>query len=456
MPPKTERAKLKKIPTTSFQRGLEIAKLSLGAGAKAASFAFQKLGSTENEKADLFKKYLFSQAQALTQGLSKLKGSMMKSGQMLSVYGEHFLPEEVNAVLRTLHSQSEPVEWKVLEKILKNSVGNEALKELEIDPEPYAAASLGQVHLATRKRDGLKLAVKIQYPGIAEAIDSDLKSLKSMLVFAKIIPKSQPKLANTPSYDDLFDEVKVMLKQEVDYSKELEWTEKFRALLKDDPRFIVPKTFPEYSGKRVLVTQYQEGITIDDPQIQALSQARRNALGSAFGELGLMELWKFHLMQTDAHFGNYKIQLGKSSSDDKIVLLDFGAVRSLPKGFIAPYLQMTQGAYEKDCAKIIQGALKLGFLREDDTQAMKDLFCEVCIQFTEPFQDPNTPYDWGRSDLPKRVSLKGSKLVVGFRLRPPPREIIFVDRKLAGTFMILSRLKVVDQFAEVLKKYLYT
>jgi len=453
-------AKLSGIKSGAFSRGFALARVSLSAGAKVASHAVGNIFGDEDTKGERLKAMVISQMDLLSRELGELKGSLMKVGQMLSMMGEHLLPPEANALLKSLQNQSPPLEWKVIEKVLKRQLGEEKLALVEINPEPLASASMGQVHLAKRKSDGRLLAMKIQYPGVDQAIESDLKALKSIFTLAKFLPTG-------PKFDELFAEVRQMLHQEVDYKRELETTNEFRALLADDPRYVVPETVSELSTGRVLTTTFEEGIAADSPEVKALSQDRRNALGFAFLELYLKEFFRWGKVQTDPHFGNYRVRLGKNGECDQIVLLDFGAVRKFPKNFLASYYEMSNGAYFQDQSRVEKGALGLGFLIEGDPDELKLRFAEVAYLFVEGFQSSKTcmpeakhlfnsdeAYDWGTSDLPKRVIKKGKDVVMAFKLRVPPREVVFLDRKMGGIFIFLSTLKVQIRASELLEKYL--
>jgi predicted unusual protein kinase regulating ubiquinone biosynthesis (AarF/ABC1/UbiB family) len=233
-------------------------------------------------------------------------------------------------------------------------------------------------------------------------------------------------------FDQVFDEIRAMFHQEVDYHKERSFHEKFRDLLAGDPRYVVPEVIEEFSTQRILSTDLASGWRIDHPQIQNLSQERRNRLGQNFLQLYLRELLEFRLMQTDPHFGNYLI-----NEKDQLVLLDFGAVRAVPDSLRYCYLLMLEGALNRDRVLIEQGGRRLGLLQPGDPPDLVNDYVEICFLITEPFQGP---YDWGASDLPKRVLKAGSKIVLTHKLRAPPRELVFLDRKLGGVFVFLSTL----------------
>jgi predicted unusual protein kinase regulating ubiquinone biosynthesis (AarF/ABC1/UbiB family) len=438
-------AKLKKIREGALSRGWALARVSMSAGAKAASHAVGTAFSSDEAKAESLKAMVLSQVGMLARELGQLKGSVMKVGQMLSMYGEHFLPPEANKLLKSLQSQSPPLEWAAIERQLKRQLGPEALEAIEIDPEPLASASLGQVHKARRKSDGRELAVKVQYPGVDQAIEGDLKALKSILSVSKLIPRG-------PALDDLFKEVRQMLHQEVDYSRELELTGEFRQALANDPRLIIPETFAEFSGKRVLTTSFEAGIPVDSPEVLGLPQERRDALARLALELYFRELFDLGMMQTDPHFGNYRVRLGEHGQPDRLVLLDFGAVRKFPRSFLVPYRRMVIGAYHQDKQELWKGATELGFLKEGDSEAMLENFAAMCFMISEPFHAP--AYDWRASDLPKRVAALGAQLAFSFKLRTPPRELVFLDRKLGGIFIFMSVLGAKFDATETLEECL--
>jgi predicted unusual protein kinase regulating ubiquinone biosynthesis (AarF/ABC1/UbiB family) len=419
-----------RIKSGALSRGFSLAKMSLNVGAKAAGHA---IGGVLSGKAseERVKALLMSQLGVLSKELGQLKGSVMKVGQMLSVVGEYFLSPEANEVLKSLQSQSPPLAWEEIEKSLVREFGREKLAQLETSKEPIASASLGQVHRAVRESDGKILALKVQYPGVDAAIEGDLKVLKYVLSVSKLIPKG-------PQYDQIFDEVRVMLHQEVDYEQELRATAEFKELLKDYPQFIVPTPIPEFSTRRVLATTLEEGFAVDSHEVSGLSQERRNAIAMSVLKLYFMEIFDFRAMQTDPHFGNYRIRL-EEGQPDRLVLFDFGAVRKFKNEFIAEYGRLVEGALLRDASMIEEAALGMGFMRADDTPEMRQDFVDICELMVEPFL--GGVYSWGDTDLPHRVGRQASRLAVSFRLRPPPREIVFLDRKMAGVFIFLSVLK---------------
>jgi predicted unusual protein kinase regulating ubiquinone biosynthesis (AarF/ABC1/UbiB family) len=439
---------LSHIKTGALSRSFSLAKMVLNSGARAATHAVGNLFSSEEEKAARLSSLLAAEIDALTRELGHLKGSLMKAGQMLSIMGEHFLPAELNTVLKSLQSQSPPLEWQAIERQLIRQLGRDKMALLNIDPEPSASASLGQVHRATLKSDSAEIALKIQYPGVDQAIEGDLRALKSLLRLFKMIPKG-------PNVDEVFKEIRQMLHQEVDYQNEIEAMEKFRNDLTGDARYLVPRIYPEFSTRRVIATSFEEGAAVDGREVAGLSQKRRNAIAEAVLDLYFRELFAWNRVQTDPHFGNYRIRLGKNDEPDRVILFDFGAVRSFPKKFMTPYIDMIRAAATRDDENVIRSAIEFGLLIPDDAEGFKRKFCELAALITEPFQVPvGDFYDFASNDLPRRVARKAGELVLLSKLRAPPRELVFLDRKMGGMFVFLSVLKARLKTKDLLRHYL--
>src|SRR5699024_5348232 len=178
-----------KLKAGAFDRNFAMARMGMVAGTQFAGHTMSNIlhGRQGREQRD--RAFYVKQAQYIADELGRLKGSVMKVGQMLSVYGQYFMPPEVTAVLSALQDDSPPVAWADLEPELTRRLGRTKRAELEINPQPLAAASLGQVHRARRKSDGRELCVKVQYPGLADAIDSDIRTLTRIVRVARIVPR---------------------------------------------------------------------------------------------------------------------------------------------------------------------------------------------------------------------------------------------------------------------------
>lgn len=438
---------LSALKTRPLERNLALTKLGLGAGTKIVAHSILNIFRGEIDRTEADREFYRKQAQILADELGKLKGSVMKAGQMLSLFGQYFLPEEAVDVLADLQDDTPPVDWRIVGPALEKSLGRRRLAELEVNPVPIAAASLGQAHYATRKSDGLALVVKIQYPGVSDSIDSDITTLSRLLAMTRMVPKG---LNLEPS----FAEVRDMLRREVDYVEEARYTEEFRRRLSADPRFVVPQVLPEYSNDRVLTTTFEAGVSVRDPSVAALSQTRRNRLGGAFFELFATEFFDWGLLQTDPNFGNYRFRINGRAGDDRIVLLDFGAMRHFERSFIHSYSEIVAGAVLRDRDEIIRGAVEIGLMQADFPRNVLDAFSEMCQLIVEPFakrddsrvapelRNRRGEYRWGASQLPMRVANVAARNALSTYFRVPPPEIVFLHRRLAGVFIMLATLDV--------------
>jgi predicted unusual protein kinase regulating ubiquinone biosynthesis (AarF/ABC1/UbiB family) len=434
---------LKKIKTSTFSRSLSIAKLTLNTSTSLAAHGIGRLFGSEDDKANKWKGFLESRAKDFTQELGQLKGSLMKAGQMLSMYGEQFLPPEANQFLKTLQSDSPPVDWPFIEAVLKTELGDK-IKDLEIETKASGSASLGQVHKAKIKSSGEEVAMKIQYPGVEQALESDIRGLRAFLSLVKIIPRGT-------ATDHMFEEIRDMLRQELDYNQELIETQKFYERVRGDSRYIVPKVYPQYSTKKVIVTSFEKGFRPDDPVVQNLKPERKNRLAKNFLELYFRELFHWGVVQTDPHLGNYRIRISPKG-EDQLILFDFGAVRYYPDSFLKPYHRMVKSALENNPQDLRKYASELKFLREGDNPDIIENFEKFCLLTVEPFIAPTDPrnregrvspegiYSWKSSDLPQRLTQIVFNLIRNHPLRTPPKEIIFLDRKTAGVFIFLRAL----------------
>lgn len=446
---------LDQIKSSVFSRSMALAKMTLKTGVQLAGHSIKN--SMSSDKSAAWQDFLKDQAQTLSLELGQLKGSLMKAGQMLSMYGEHFLPPEANQFLKTLQSESPPLKWEPIYETLKKELGDEKLALLEIQTQALASASMGQVHRAKIKATGEEIVLKVQYPRVDEAIDSDLKGIKTILGLLKLLPRDFDPSA-------LFEEVREMLHQETDYELEAENTERFGKLLENDSRFVVPKVYREFSNRKILALSYEKGLRADDSIIQNLSQEKRNKIALNFLDLFFKELYDWKIVQTDPHVGNYQIRLNPFG-EDQIILFDFGATRSYGNDFLNHYYDMIRGVLFQDRATFLKGSKALNFIRENDDPELIRLFEEFCFETIEPFIAPDDPrnrqglvnsdgtYDWKNTDLPQRITAKVLTVVRKNSFRTPPREILFLDRKTGGVFIFLSVLRARICGRDVLLKY---
>ena len=457
--PSNNKQSIDSLKTSGFDRRLSIAKTSLNIGRRWAGNSVS--GMFLNKEARTTRNQAFMEAQAsyLASELGKLKGSVVKIGQMLAIYGEHILPPEITRALQTLNDDTATLTWPTIEQTLRQLLG-EKLNELAVDPVPIGTASLAQVHRATVLATGEQVVLKIQYPGVADAINSDLALFKRLLKVSNIVPQ-------TRALDAWFEEIRDLLHHEVDYEAEAATTERFYDRLSNDPRYIVPKINRNYSKKRLLCMSYEPGITVVSEALQLLPQERRSAIGQAAIEIMMQEIFVWGEMQTDPNFGNYLVRVSESTDDiDKLVLLDFGAIRQFDSNLLTIARGLLRAGYHHNHQAMTLAMTGYDFFDSMSDKVRSDI-ASLFLLATEPFSDPEknddiptdcldeqNRYIWANSKLHSRLSTKATRAMQSFEFNLPPKEFMFISRKFIGAYTFLTVLDAHTNPSTLVKPYL--
>ncbi|MEB3766578.1 AarF/ABC1/UbiB kinase family protein [Acinetobacter sp. MD2] len=451
--------KLKNLKTSSVDRRLSLVKASLLAGTRWATSNATTMFSNEEEKERKRKKALKDQAEYLVGEIGKLKGSIVKIGQMMALYGEHFLPEEVTQALNNLNNQTVALEWSAIAPHLKAQLGHK-LDQLEIDPEPIGTASLAQVHRAKRKSDGLDIVLKIQYPGVASAIDSDMNLFKSMLKLTHLVPQ-------TREFDQWFEEVREMMHREVDYKIEAATTRRFANYLKDDPRYVVPQIIDDYCTPQILCMTFEQGLAVNSPAVLSLPQQRRNQIAEAALDIAIRELFEWGEMQTDPNFGNYLVRIGNGEAQlDQIVLLDFGAIRQFDDKLLKIAHGLIAAGYKHNLEMMVNAMTGYDFFDLIPPSIKPDM-AKVFLLATEPFSclennadfpagvmDNMNRYHWKPSQLHSRVMQRASKSMASRYFSVPPKEFMFISRKFIGAYTFMTVLDAQTNVRKIVQRFI--
>lgn len=450
---------IKSIKQNALQRRMAISLAGVGGGARLLTRHATSVFYNNEKKQQLRQAAFAKEAKTFAEKLGELKGIYVKIAQMMALYGDHLLPSELTDALHGLEHQTKSMHWSIIQAEIENSLG-ERQAQLNIDPRPLAAASLSQVHRAIDTTHGGQLCVKVQYPGVANTIEADFKLVTQMLGLMRWVPLG----------DDLAEwmqELKTMLLDEVDYRRELAMTDKIAHLLSGDNRYCVPSVIAGLSSRTVLTMEYLQGLEVTSQVIKKLSQGRRNALAIAMLEIFFKEIFEWGIMQTDPNFGNYRIQLQEKENTglpDKLVLLDFGAVRELDNTFLKALKKTVLATYRNNRAQIIAGAIQLNCLQKDQSDGIKESFADFCILLMEPFrkdksQIPNfalnaqQQYKWRESRLLQRVGKLGAKSIKLDGFRSPPKEFALIVRKLTGVFTFITTLSAEFDATPIIEKY---
>jgi predicted unusual protein kinase regulating ubiquinone biosynthesis (AarF/ABC1/UbiB family) len=399
------------------------------AGGLAAGAAAQGLQRLARGEAADFRGALLSapNAKRLAERLARLRGAAMKIGQLVSMQGDDVLPAEFAHALSVLRSQAAPMPPQQLHRVLGREYGTGWERRFaSFDHEPVAAASIGQVHRATTV-DGRDLALKIQYPGVARSIASDVDNVAVLLRMFNVLPIDL-------DVAGIAGEAKRQLLQEADYLSEARFLEHFGSLVAKEPALLVPRVHHDLTTTRILAMDFIEAQPLDS--VAALSQSRRNAVGGLIEGLLFRELFEFRLMQTDPNFANYQYQPGAG----RLVLLDFGATRRFEADFVANYARISRAVIDGNRDAVAREAVRIGYAAAHDARERIDAVVDMCLLACEPLRHVGR-YDFGASDLPARIRKLGFELAMRQRLlRPPPPETLFLHRKLVGSFLLLARL----------------
>lgn len=412
---------LKRIKNNFIERNSSLLKLALKSG--------KGILLNRDDPAKILASIIGKNPEDFSDQLAMYKGSILKAGQLLSLYGEYYLPKEINIFLDKLKSQSHFLEFNIIKKQIPKGL----LEKIEIDEVPMAAASIGQVHKAYLREDKSQtFAVKIQYDGIEKAIGTDIFFIKLLLKSAKFLPKGI-------NFDSIFEEVKKILILETDYYNEArmiaDYTEEVERNFKNSHMLRIPQVKNELSTSKVLVMDFLEGITLDeycsgDNKDDDFS----NFLGESLFELFLLEIFKFGMVQTDAHGGNYLVDIKNKT----LGLIDFGACIKYPIEeirFYRGFLFYSANGNQENFFECLNSFFRFS---KNEIEYDKELLWDYVTLATSPVRMDD--FSWGSTKLIDDLYELGSRLEKTIKAKNIPHQFVFIDRKVIGLFIVLKKL----------------
>ncbi|MEM8729545.1 MAG: AarF/ABC1/UbiB kinase family protein [Pseudomonadota bacterium] len=436
--------------TSSLARPIPVPAGRVSRLARMGGFATQVAGAVafngarglvKGERPDLRSLMLTpANVQRLTHQLAQMRGAAMKLGQLLSMDTGDVLPTELTEILSRLRADAHFMPPKQLQQVLIANWGADWRRGFRrFDVRPIAAASIGQVHRAELK-DGRQVAVKVQYPGVARSIDSDVANLGALLRASRLLPRGfdvTPYLA----------EAKRQLREETDYLREGDRLSAFGQRLRTARQFHVPAYHADWSTGQILTMSFAAGQPIET--LEAASQTTRDRVAGWLVELALQELFSFGEIQSDPNFANYLYD----AEADRVVLLDFGAARHVSPPVIETYRALLGAGLHGDRAAMITAAERIGFLAPDLAGAHR-VRIERMLDMGFGSLRAGEIYDFADTALSDRMQAESMALIEDGYLPPPlPMDVLYLQRKLGGLILLATRMRARVPLAAMIAPY---
>ncbi|MCX6396478.1 MAG: AarF/ABC1/UbiB kinase family protein [Propionibacteriales bacterium] len=433
------------LPRKAVTRTAKLAALPLGYAGRSALGLGKRLGGKSAE-------VVMTEVQARTAAqvfktLGELKGGAMKFGQAMSIF-EAALPDEIAAPYREqltrLQDSAPPMPTITVRQILSDELGADANRLTDLDPEPAAAASIGQVHRA--RWDGQDVAVKIQYPGAGDALRSDLRQLSRL---ARTIGPAFPGIDVKP----LIAELQARTEEELDYRLEAQAQRVFAEAYAGDPDIAVPTVLA--GTERVLVTSWMESTASLAQVIREGSDAERDHYGERFARFLFSAPARTGLMHADPHPGNFRLIPNADGTPGKLGVLDFGAVARLPGGEMPAAIGTLLGlACGDDYVPFVEALRAEGFIR-DRISLDPDLLYSYLSPLVEPGRVEEFTFSraWIQDQFARLNDPKSGAYTVAVRVNLPPSYLL-IHRTWVGAGGVLSQLGSTIRLRQILAETL--
>lgn len=420
---------LDKIPTGKLSRTSKLVSTGAKIGGNYLKYYSKKAFNSELTREELDE----SNASDIYDGLKSLKGSALKVAQMLSME-KNLLPNAYVEKFSLAQFSVPPLSAPLVRKTFKQYQGDypEHIYD-QFTPDSVNAASIGQVHKA--EKDGRKLAVKIQYPGVAESISSDLKMVKPVAL----------KMFNIKGKDSdkYFKEVEDKLLEETDYILEVKQSKTISEACKHIPNLKFPVYYEEMSSERIITMDWMQGMHLSEFAKTDFTQKQGNKIGQTLWNFYMYQIHHLKEVHADPHPGNFLIN-GK----DELIAIDFGCMKKIPDEFYTPYFELAVPKNINNRTFFQEKLKQLEILRPDDkpdeVEYFTDLFHEMLSLFTQPFHSKT--FDFGNEEFWGKISNLSEKYSSDKQLRKMngnrgSKHFLYINRTFFGLYNLLNDLK---------------
>ena len=419
-----------KIPTSKLQRASKLVTTGAKVGVNYLKYYGDKFSKTEIEAKERLNE---NNATDIYDGLKQLKGSALKVAQMLSM-DKSIMPQAYVEKFSLAQFSVPPLSPPLVIKTFKKYFGKLPTDMFDsFDLISVNAASIGQVHLA--KKNGKKLAVKIQYPGVAESISSDLAMVKP-------IAMSMFNIKGNGS-DKYFKEVENKLIEETDYILEIKQSKEIGAACAHIPHLKFPNYFEEWSSERIITMDFMTGEHLSEFTAHNVNQEMSNQLGQALWDFYMYQIHKLKKVHADPHPGNFLVTL-----EGDLVVLDFGCMKEIPNEFYVPYFELAVEINRSDTSRFVEKLYELEILRPDDSEEeiafFTKMFHEMLGLFSQPLQKEF--FDFSNPEFFEKIATLGEKYSKNTQLRKMngnrgSKHFIYMNRTFFGLYNLMFDLK---------------
>lgn len=360
--------------------------------------------------------------EALFEGLSELKGPAMKLAQIMSQWDDLLPPDLANELAR-LQRQAEPMPWPRIHEALLLQYGDIDQYFSDIEERPFASASMGQVHKAVTHA-GETVVLKVQYPGLADVLESDLKQVKRIMSLGRWFKVPQARL------DALFEELAAGLREELDYHAEARALARYRERYQDNPQLVIPEPLFELSGQHVLAMRFVDGTPLRD--LESTDDGTRQKVAVALADWITEELFTYRELHADPHAGNFA-----ADAEGRLVIYDFGAVMPVPEARLKAMMQLLDATLAQDPMAMDDALMKMGGRQGQGAPLALYRESAECVS---PLFFPGEQ-DFSDVRVHRRLRELTPKVWAAMDRLQPPADTLLLSRALNGHYWNLVRLK---------------